>query len=307
MTLLDDFARIFQLPPAMLPHIEFVAQEQEIALVVALGNGPLTAPQIAEKLALPLDETEATLQNAYTRSIVNREAVDGVMTYTHATFSERLDPLSMYENWRDVPADARAAVVQWQFEEFIKTWQPEVEALLIDPDKPTSIPNRDVLLLEEALAMVDAASEYVVVPCDCRSIVMACDRPRETCIRLDEDARKTLERGHGRRLTKDEMRQVVIKANRAGLMASGDRTGASTAARPAFATAARATATPSARANVWACSSAGPAATTSPSGTWRNAGSAGSASAAAISTPSITTGPRRWWMANAVRRCSSIR
>ena len=111
MTLLEDFARIFQMPPAMLPHIEFVAQEQEIALVVALGNGPLTAPQIAEKLALPLDETEATLQNAYTRSIVNREAVDGVMTYTHATFSERLDPLSMYENWRDVPAEARAAVV----------------------------------------------------------------------------------------------------------------------------------------------------------------------------------------------------
>ena len=70
------------------------------------------------------------------------------MTYTHATFSERLDPLSMYENWRDVPAEARAAVVQWQFEEFIKTWQPEVEALLVDPDKPTSIPNRDVLLLD---------------------------------------------------------------------------------------------------------------------------------------------------------------
>ena len=81
-------------------------------------------------------------------------------------------------------------------------WQPEVEALLLDPDRRTSIPNRDVLLLDEALAMVDAASEFVVVPCDCRSIVMACDRPRETCIRLDEDARKTLERGHGRQLTK---------------------------------------------------------------------------------------------------------
>ena len=124
----------------------------------------------------------------YTRSIVNREAVDGVMKYTCATFSERLIPLSMYENWGDVPAEVCAPVVSWQFEEFIKTWQPEVEALLIDPDKPISIPNRDVLLLEEALAMVDAASEFVVVPCDCRSIVMACDRTWETCIRLDEDA-----------------------------------------------------------------------------------------------------------------------
>ena len=101
------------------------------------------------------------------------------MRYTHATFSERLDPLSMYENWRDVPDDARAAVVYWQFEEFVKTWQAEVEALLADPDKPASIPNRDVLLLDEALAMVDTAVRFVVVPRHCRFIVMACDRPRE--------------------------------------------------------------------------------------------------------------------------------
>ena len=133
MTLLDDFIRIFQLPPAMIPHLDFVVQEHEMALVVALGDGPLTIPQIAEKLALAPDEAETLLQTAYTRSIVNREVVDGVMTYTHATFSERLDPLSMYENWRDVPAEARAAVVHWQFEEFVKTWQPEVEALLARP------------------------------------------------------------------------------------------------------------------------------------------------------------------------------
>ena len=100
------------------------------------------------------------------------------------------------------------------------------------------------------------------------------------------------------------MREVVIKANKAGLMASGDRTWRDTAAHPASAIAARATATRSARANVWACASAGPAATTSPSGTWRNAGSAGSASAAAISTPFIMMGLRRWWTANAGKRCS---
>ena len=193
MTLLEDFARIFQLPPAMMPHLDFVGREQEMALVVALGDGPLTAA--ADRRTASACRWRKPRRSSRPRtpaSIVNREVVDGVIVYTHATFSERLDPLSMYENWRDVPADAREAVVQWQFEEFIKTWQPEVEALLADPDKPTAIPNRDVLLLDEALAMVDAASEYVVVPCDCRSIVMACDRPRETCIRLDEDARRDL-------------------------------------------------------------------------------------------------------------------
>ncbi len=107
MTLLEDFARIFQLPPAMLPHIEFVAQPQEMALVVALGAGPLTAEQIAAKLGLSPEETAALLQAAYPRQIINREVRDGVTTYAPAVFYHRLDPLSMYENWGDVPADAR--------------------------------------------------------------------------------------------------------------------------------------------------------------------------------------------------------
>ena len=67
MTLLEDFARIFQLPLAMLPHIEFVAQPQEIALVVALGDGPLAARQIAEKLivrSILFDDVDNVLEHA---------------------------------------------------------------------------------------------------------------------------------------------------------------------------------------------------------------------------------------------------
>lgn len=223
MTLLDEFVRIFQLPPAMAPHIDFVVQGREMELVVALGDGPLTADQIAEKLQMSPEETAALLESAYPRHVVNRDTKDGVTTYTPATFYRRLDPLSMYENWGDVPADARDAVIQWQLEEFINIWLPVVEELRVDPDKYIRIPNRDVLLLDEALAMVDAASEHVVVPCDCRAIVMACNRPSETCIRLDEGARRTLERGHGRQLTKEEMKTLIVNADRNGLMHTGDR------------------------------------------------------------------------------------
>lgn len=223
MTLLTDFIRIFQLPPAMLSYLDFVVKDREMELVVALGDGPLNADQIAEKLQMSPEETEALLASAYPRQVVNRDTQDGVTTYTPATFYRRLEPLSMYENWGDVPADARDAVIQWQLDEFINAWLPVVEELRVDPDKYIRIPNRDVLLLDEALAMVDAATEHVVVPCDCRAIVMACNRPLETCIRLDEGARNTLERGHGRRLTKDEMKAIIVNADRNGLMHTGDR------------------------------------------------------------------------------------
>jgi NAD-dependent dihydropyrimidine dehydrogenase PreA subunit len=192
-------------------------------LVVALGDGPLTARQIGEKLRMTDEETEALLASAYPRNVINRETQDDLTRYTAGTFYKRLDPLSMYENWGDVPADARDAVIQWQLEEFTNMWLPVVDELRVDPDKYRRIPNRDVLLLDEALAMVEAASEHVVVPCDCRATVMACARPLETCIRLDQGALETLERGHGRRLTRDEMKALIVDSNRRGLMHTGDR------------------------------------------------------------------------------------
>jgi NAD-dependent dihydropyrimidine dehydrogenase PreA subunit len=52
---------------------------------------------------------------------------------------------------------------------------------------------------------------------------MACNRTSETCIRLNEGARFTLERGQGRRVTKKECKTIVINAHREGLVHTGRR------------------------------------------------------------------------------------
>ena len=223
MAMIDEFVHIFELPPAMIPHIDFVVQGREMELVVGLGKQALMLDQVAEMLQMPRDEAEAFLTQAYYRHVIKRKTEEGVTTYAAGSFYRRLDPLSMYEGWGDVPADARDAVIEWQLQEFINIWQPVVEEMRKDPDAFIRIPNRDVLLLDEALEMVEAATDHVVVPCDCRAIVMACDRPREACIRLDKGALNTLEQGHGRRVTKEEMKQIVVNCDREGLMHTGRR------------------------------------------------------------------------------------
>lgn len=221
MSLLERFAEIFEMPPAMLPYAHFVVDDREMELVVGLDGQAMTVAQVAEMMRIPPEETEALLTRAYHRDVVEKETEDGVTTYRAGTFYRRLDPLAMYENWGDVPAEARNAVIEWQLEEFINLWLPVVEEIKKDPDAYYKIPNRDVLLLDEALEMVEAATEHVVVPCDCRSIVMACKRPVETCIRLDEGARLTLEHGQGRRITKEKCKKIVINADKKGLMHTG--------------------------------------------------------------------------------------
>jgi Pyruvate/2-oxoacid:ferredoxin oxidoreductase delta subunit len=219
----ERFAEIFQLPPAMRPYIDLVADEREIDLVLALAGVPMTAAEITDTLRLPPAEIAALLATAFSRQIINRQSENGTITYAPATFYERLSPMAMYDRWGNVPAEARDAVIEWDLQEFIAKFLPVIEELRQDPDAYTRIPNRDVLLLDEALAQVEAAAEHVVVPCDCRAITMACNSPQETCIRLDEGARMTLEHGHGRRLTREECKALVVDADRAGLMHTGLR------------------------------------------------------------------------------------
>jgi ferredoxin len=85
-----------------------------------------------------------------------------------------------------------------------------------------ALPNDTILLLHEVEEMIDAAAHVVVQPCDCRRLGQNCQRPVETCIWLDGGALAALERGYGRRLTRDEAKALVRRADRQGLMHTGD-------------------------------------------------------------------------------------
>jgi NAD-dependent dihydropyrimidine dehydrogenase PreA subunit len=208
----------------MIPHVDLVVTEREMDLVIGLGDGSKSVEEIAEMMEMSVEEAESFLTEAYHRHVVEKEqSEDGETLYSSASFYKRLDPLSMYEQWGEVPEEARDAVIEWDMQEFMKMWEPAIREIQANPDAGVVIPNRDFLLLDEALEMVEAAEDHVVVPCDCRCIVKACDRPVENCIRLDAGALATLEHGMGRRVSKEEMKHIVVEADRAGLMHTGDR------------------------------------------------------------------------------------
>jgi len=53
MSELETFIELFELPPAMIPHVDIVATEQEVDLVVGLGRDAMTV----EEIALPLNRS----------------------------------------------------------------------------------------------------------------------------------------------------------------------------------------------------------------------------------------------------------
>jgi ferredoxin len=221
------FQEIFRLPDELLPYLDLVATDAEIDLVTRLGDRAMSLGGIAEMMRIGGWEAERLLTEAVHRAVINKQNTPDGVLYRSGNAYRRLTYLSMqdYETWRAIPAEVRAPILEWHLEENIRHHDlvRRLDLLQKDPDSE-SIHNRDILLLEEALALVDAAELHVVVPCDCRTTAINCDHPRwDTCLRLDDRGRWTLERGEGKIITKEACREIVLNANRSGLLHTGQR------------------------------------------------------------------------------------
>ncbi len=223
MALLDQFVTAFGVWEEARPYLHLMVDEPEMQLVVAMGGQAITASQTAERLGLTPHQAAELLQRAYARHLVDKsQADDGTITYSAATFYSHLDHFAKYGRWDEIPAEERRTINRRFLDEFIAKHRPNIELKMQGLQAENALPNDTVLLLSQVEEMIEAATHIVVQPCDCRRLGQNCDRPVETCLWLDAGALEALDRGYGRRLTRDEARELVRRADRAGLMHTAD-------------------------------------------------------------------------------------
>ncbi len=222
MPLLDEFMVAFGVWEEARPYVSLMVDEAEMRLVVAMQGQPLTGDEVAARLGLGHAEAEALLARAYSREVVHRQAEGERVTYSPADFYARLDHFAKFENWDDLPVEDRRLLDRRFLDAFIERHRPNIERKKQGLAAENALPNDTVLLLHEVEAMIDAATDIIVQPCDCRRLRQACDKPVETCIWMDDGARAALDRGHGRRLTGEQAKELVRWADRKGLMHTAD-------------------------------------------------------------------------------------
>ncbi len=80
----------------------------------------------------------------------------------------------------------------------------------------------EVLPYEDVYALVDAHDRFGVAPCICRSrskkLGRGCDAPVETCLLFGDFADYYVRTGKGRYVTKEEVKDLLAKANEANLV-----------------------------------------------------------------------------------------
>jgi Pyruvate/2-oxoacid:ferredoxin oxidoreductase delta subunit len=223
MRLSDQLAEMLGVWEEVQPYLTLMYEEQEMRLLVAMQGQAVTIEQATKLLGLRPEETTTLLQHAYGRHVIDKELRRDATIYSPAAFDSRLDHFATYETlWDDIPAEYRRAIDRRFLDQFIAKHRANIERKKQGLEAENALPNDTVMLLSEIEEMIGAAEHVVVQPCDCRRLGQNCDRPVETCIWLDDAALEALDRGYGRRLSREEAKEVARKADRSGLMHTAD-------------------------------------------------------------------------------------
>lgn len=215
MSSFEQFIQKFHVPAEGLPIIEKLVRPDEISFLSALEQDRFTIADAVDALwkirgEKPTEaQAEEYLRGEYRRGILSLE--DETFTkYRIGEFDTRLDIFvtTEYDSYRAFPPEVRAAVDRWYFEKYLSR--------LEDAPRPTS---DKVVPLQEALDYVDTIQRQIWFQnCDCRPLAGHCDKPINTCISFRNGINTAAHRGLSKPITKEEAKEIIRKANKAGLM-----------------------------------------------------------------------------------------
>jgi len=163
-------------------------------------------------------DAENFVKVAYERGIFSIDD-EAKKTYRSGSFYGRLDIFAVSENetYRSFPDDVRKALDDWYFAAYLESLDPDLSAVPTDDE---------VITLEEILHGIDEDSRQLyLAPCDCRSLSGACGEPVMTCLSYRNAPNSFAHRGLSKPVSKEEAKQVVLMADKAGLVHTRNRGG----------------------------------------------------------------------------------
>lgn len=188
-------------PDFILPWLGRFYDEDDARLLLAAGDGALAGA------------SEAQLARAVRRAILD---VDEAGAHAPADFHERLEIWAMLEGWKDVPLAIHRQLADWDVDRYAEKIREDVEAVRAGRPGDSFEARYSYVLLDEAEAIVASRDHIYLWPCDCRSIVSKCRKPKDVCLRFNND------RGLGWEISRERAVQILRATDKAGLMHTAD-------------------------------------------------------------------------------------
>ncbi len=214
----------------------FSPKEALVALALPTRVAPLQpvpAREITPLVDLPQEEVIGILEGLAGRGLLFcAETKDGVKGYALQQVGFGFPQLYF---WRGEDTDTSrhmAGLVAKYFNRKVtqRAYGSETQPYRYVPASGSLTPDMQAVFPHHAMeAVLESAGEFAVCHCACRITASLrgrdCGHPTEVCIKFDEMAAYVIDRGLGRRITRQEAEDLVAFAAREGLVHFVDNTG----------------------------------------------------------------------------------
>ncbi len=215
-------ARLVGAPDFIVPWLDRFYETEEVALLEALGDeaadagaAPADEPAPVRTTPLTVAELEGAglvpdpgfLTRCHRRAVVTVEGGQVAV----ASFIDRTAVWAQFEGWKDLPPDVHARLAEWWLADYTESVRDALTRLRDGHPEPGREADYAYLLLQEAEELVRAQERVYLWPCDCRTLMRACDKPLYNCIRFAND------RDLGWEISKERAVEILREADAAGL------------------------------------------------------------------------------------------
>lgn len=202
----------FQAPELAAPYLEYLLTAEEFRFVAAVNKDQVfTKEEITSILGEEVD-ADRFVEEAYRHGVISYTD-ETMSSYKLGDFYDFLDiyAISQQESYRKLAKADQKILADWAFDMYYNRLNPDLSV------RPS---NDQVLPLEEMLALIDERKDMPVYLnyCDCKSLNGDCGKPKQVCITYRDGVNSYVHRGLSKKITAEEAKQVVIEADKAGLM-----------------------------------------------------------------------------------------
>ncbi|MFC1662169.1 ATP-binding protein [Gemmatimonadota bacterium] len=206
----------------LLQHL-FTPDEAEIALHLSALPEPLDKIHArARKSGLDRRGLKKVLDGLARRGVVRRTRVDGRPHYSKLMLAVGMFEYQVNRLTRDFHSD----MLQYMEEGFREAFHTKnTSQMRTIPINEEVIPERWIGTYDGARRLVrESAGPFAVINCVCRQGMDLLEQPcrqtdiRETCLLLGDAARMAIRSGEGKELTKDQMVEILDRADAKGMV-----------------------------------------------------------------------------------------
>jgi len=208
-------------PPA--PEIDEILRilfsEEEAGVALGLGFRTFPLAMIAERAGVEPSEAARHLDAMAERCLIFAKEKGGERQYALQPVMPGLFEFPYMKGHKNENLERLAPLWNSYMKRFGKGFgSPSMPFARVLPVQEEVQSEPGVLPYEKVYEMIDKARVVGIGHCACRRTMQRCDAPREACMMFDDTCDFLVQRGYGRYLTKEEMKEKFREFDERGLV-----------------------------------------------------------------------------------------